>query len=97
MGIAKKTKEKKNYTVEGKPLSEKEFAQVIKDSEESGEMDLDKGIEIENAKKLLLKPKFIVKPSVRGNYKKNETTIYHIDIANIAPYNIWTARYWIKS
>ena len=46
MGIAKKIKEKKNYTVEGKPMTKKKFAQFIKDSEESGEMDFDKGIEI---------------------------------------------------
>lgn len=46
MGIAKKIKEKKNYTVEGKPMTKKEFAQFVKDSEESGEMNFDKGIEI---------------------------------------------------
>ena len=46
MGIAKKIKEKKNYTVEGKPMTKKEFVQFVKDSEESGEMDFDKGIEI---------------------------------------------------
>ena len=46
MGIAKKIKEKKNYTVEGKPMTKKEFGQFVKDSEESGEMDFDKGIEI---------------------------------------------------
>lgn len=46
MGIAKKIKEKKNYTVEGKPMTKREFAQFVKDSEESGEMAFDKGIEI---------------------------------------------------
>ena len=46
MGIAKKIKEKKNYTVEGKPMTKKEFVQFVKDSEESGEIDFDKGIEI---------------------------------------------------
>lgn len=46
MGIAKKIKDKKNYTIEGKPMTKKEFAQFVKDSEESGEMDFDKGIEI---------------------------------------------------
>lgn len=46
MGIAKKIKEKKNYTIEGKPMTKKEFTQFVKDSEESGERDLDKGIEL---------------------------------------------------
>ena len=46
MGIAKKIKDKKNYTIEGKPMTKKEFTQFVKDSEESGEMDFDKGIEV---------------------------------------------------
>jgi hypothetical protein len=46
MGIAKKIKDKKNYTVAGKPMSKKEFVQFVKESEESGDADFDKGIEI---------------------------------------------------
>ncbi|MGQ0829081.1 MAG: hypothetical protein ACT4ON_11890 [Bacteroidota bacterium] len=46
MGIAKKNKEKKNHTVQGKPMSKSEFTQFIKDSEESGELDFNEGIKI---------------------------------------------------
>lgn len=46
MGIAKKNKEKKNHTVQGKPMSKSELVQFIKDSEESGELDFDEGIKI---------------------------------------------------
>ncbi len=45
MGLAKKKQEKKNYTIQGKPMSKGEFVQLINDSEESGEVDFDKGIE----------------------------------------------------
>ena len=46
MGVAKKIKEKKNNTVQGKPMSKKEFVQFVKDSEESGELDFNEGIHI---------------------------------------------------
>lgn len=46
MGIAKKNKEKKNHTVQGKPMSKNELVQFVKDSEESGEMDFDEGVKI---------------------------------------------------
>ena len=45
MGLSKKNIEKKNYTISGKQMNKAEFAQLLKDSEESGEVDFDKGIE----------------------------------------------------
>jgi hypothetical protein len=46
MGIKKNKEEKKNYTIKGKPMPKGEFVQVINDSEDSGTIDLDKGIEL---------------------------------------------------
>ena len=44
MGLPKKIKEKKNNTLKGKPMSKKEFVQLVKDSEDSGEVDFDEGV-----------------------------------------------------
>lgn len=44
MGLPKKKQDKKNYTIAGKPMSKSEFAVLIKDSEESGDVDFEKGI-----------------------------------------------------
>jgi hypothetical protein len=46
MKITKMNKEKKNYTLYGKSMSNKEFIKIIKDSEESGVRDFDVGIKI---------------------------------------------------
>lgn len=46
MKYLKATKEQKSYTIKGSPMSKREFVQFVKNSEESGEMDFDKGIEI---------------------------------------------------
>lgn len=48
MGLAKKKQEKKNFTIKGKPMSKNEFIQLVNESEESGEVDFDKGIEMVN-------------------------------------------------
>ncbi len=50
MGVAKNKTEKKNLTIKGKPMSKAEFVQLINDSEESGEVDFDKGLEQVNEK-----------------------------------------------
>ncbi len=41
-----KISERKNYTSIGKPMTKKEFSQFVKDSEKSGEVDFNKGLEI---------------------------------------------------
>lgn len=46
MQINIKASERKNYTLICKPMTKKEFAQFVKNSEKSREMDFDKGIEI---------------------------------------------------
>ena len=38
--------EKRNYTIVGKPMFNKEFVRFVKKSERSGMVDFDKGIEI---------------------------------------------------
>ena len=41
-----KKQEKRNYTIVGKPITEKEFVEFTKKSEKSKIFDFDKGIEI---------------------------------------------------
>ena len=45
-----KTAERKNYTSVGTPMIKKEFGQFVKDSEKSGVIDFDKGLEIVEAR-----------------------------------------------
>lgn len=38
--------QKKSYSIKGNPIFKMEFVQFVKDSEESGKMDFEKGLEI---------------------------------------------------